>query len=527
MEARSIVASSSEKAKKKANIQLSLDTGFWEATCNSVSDCLETVQRVLPSPLFLASVTSVLRDADSNSGIQKKALRLFTGRVCDIEPDSPEAGLFLEMVPDLVHFTGVSNNAQSDEDGIVFRQHISMQQAGLIALEQLARSLCLKADLVRRKEMASTFIPSLRMVTDLIGKIATRLSKDVDDSAGSQLISSSALCASTLIKILGARSLPLLPKLISPMMSCLTSVNVAISSSSLNNDEQSELSDAWKLLQLSILQTLMSMTQTIPQFLSPYLKDILSLSALPSPSLRSDIGDEASTVFTMTVELERALATKMPPRQLIPACCKAIVQIQHTNENECQALLSILKSSVESAPRSDLSPVVDKTLNALTTVYSLNEGNEFISNELMESANAVLIAMVMKLSEAQLRHLYARLREWRGDLDVSTTEGKASACRRYAFWSLSAALSRALRSIFLPCLSSVISDTTDELVRTNPGCIVLPNTCMISTRLHIFLQLFLFFIVCRFYREGICCVQIVHHWNQEVAWWQEKTQAFR
>ena len=36
--------------------------------------------------------------------------------------------------------------------------------------------------------------------------------------------------------------------------------------------------------------------------------------------------------------------------------------------------------------------------------------------------------------------------------------------RRYAFWSLSAELSKNLRSIFLPCLISVITDVIDELV---------------------------------------------------------------
>ena len=85
--------------------------------------------------------------------------------------------------------------------------------------------------------------------------------------------------------------------------------------------------------------------------------------------------------------------------------------------------------------------------------------------------------MVMKLSEAQLRPLYARLREWKGigglddgehdekqTFSPSSVLSSLGVTRRYAFWSLSAALGKELRSIFLPLLTSVISDVVDELV---------------------------------------------------------------
>ena len=77
-------------------------------------------------------------------------------------------------------------------------------------------------------------------------------------------------------------------------------------------------------------------------------------------------------------------------------------------------------------------------------------------------ANNCFLSLVMKLSEAQLRPLYARLREWRGDIGDSST-GVSSTARRHAFWSLSAELSKSLRSIFLPCLTSVLPDVIDEL----------------------------------------------------------------
>lgn len=81
---------------------------------------------------------------------------------------------------------------------------------------------------------------------------------------------------------------------------------------------------------------------------------------------------------------------------------------------------------------------------------------------MLQGANRCLLSLVMKMSEAQLRPLYARLREWRGDIEDGTKR-LVTSTRRHAFWSLSAELSKSLRSIFLPCLTSVLSDVLDEL----------------------------------------------------------------
>jgi len=80
---------------------------------------------------------------------------------------------------------------------------------------------------------------------------------------------------------------------------------------------------------------------------------------------------------------------------------------------------------------------------------------------IMEATDELILSLVMKLSEMQLRSLYRKFREWRGDLDESCP-GK-SGPRRRAFWRLSSALSKQLKSIFLSCLTTVFSDAVDEL----------------------------------------------------------------
>jgi len=48
-------------------------------------------------------------------------------------------------------------------------------------------------------------------------------------------------------------------------------------------------------------------------------------------------------------------------------------------------------------------------------------------------------------------------------VDDESSVGESLTIRRHAFWSLSAELSKSLRSIFLPCLTSVLPDVIDEL----------------------------------------------------------------
>ena len=137
--------------------------------------------------------------------------------------------------------------------------------------------------------------------------------------------------------------------------------------------------------------------------------------------------------------------------------------------------MNVMNIAVESSfVRSDLSPVIGKIVNGVLMAYGY-EGDDGDSSrpQMLQSANKCLLSLVMKLSEAQLRPLYARLREWRGDIEDKEA---VSSIRRYAFWSLSAELSKNLRSIFLPCLTSVITDVIDELVSSSSivtGCLLL------------------------------------------------------
>ncbi|KAL7543016.1 hypothetical protein ACHAXR_012507 [Thalassiosira sp. AJA248-18] len=446
----------------------SMEKRFWNAAPIATSECLEILQNLLPVPHFLASVSSALADDAIDTYIRKKSIRLLADRVAEVNSDSPEASLFLEMVPDLVEQVNVDRSTAADAEGTLalVRRTIVMQQGALIAIESFARSLYPSSETGKlAANAAAVFLPALASVTELLdntasswikanGKDGNVVSSGVVD-AECQLLSSSSLCVSTLVTKLKARCLPQLPAIIKPLVTSLKAVNVLLGGS---NDEASS---SGELLQISILKTLQPIAETLPQFLLPYLPLLFSNDALPSKSLRQGSGEGDHSVKAAVMQVETALATKVQIRQLIPALSQALSKNLRSdgseNWEEACSIINVMNIAVESSQRSDLSPIIGKIFNGLVMAYGY-EGDEFSRPEMLRSANKCLLSLVMKLSEAQLRPLYARLREWRGDIEDESSSG-----RRYAFWSLSAELSKSLRSIFLPCLTSVLTDVIDEL----------------------------------------------------------------
>ena len=470
-------------ARSSDNELLREEKEFWESVPGASEECLDLLQRVLPVPDYLASVTNLLHDEETEAPLFVRTAELLSERAAEIDPYSHEATLFLEVVPELVTMLRRSGSDDDVTEDTTSRHQVTIKQASLMAIERLAQALCLATGDERVfKKGSSVLLPAMKEVTALITSLSVNLINLADSSSSSQvemndgeiqLLSTAALCASTLVAVLRARCLPLLAKLVKPVISSLTSINSWLMKySDMKHRKSANLS------QLALLRTLVSVAETLPQFAVPYLGVLFAPSALPSRMLRSDDREDDVLVANMTERLDLALAKRTPARQIIPAASKAVALCLNegnggdgdssgdaTGWQEAKALLSILKASVECTSRAELTPVVGKLLNATLIAFKYG-GDKEGQQELLSAANKTLLALVLKLSEAQLRPLYARIREWRGDLDETDVDGddaQEAATKRYAFWSMSALLSKELRSIFLPCLSSVLGDAIKEL----------------------------------------------------------------
>ena len=380
-----------------------------ERTMDSIDEALSVIQHSLPIPAFLASTTSLIEDGE-NEGLRTKALRFLAERASGISSNAPEASLFLDLLPMIVGLTEV---VRDDDEGMM------MQQSAAIVIEQFARTFCLPASVSPRT--AKPFLDALSSFTSTLSRLALR--KNGREAIANQLACSLAVSVSTLVRLLKARCIPMLSKLVESLLSFLAD-------SMVHPGEVERYQN--KLLQVSMLRAMTSLTDNVPQFLIPHLDKLLSPSLLPSYT-------------TEEMDLVGSLARKVPARQLLPAVTRALKNCSTTSESS--ALLKLTNIAVEQMPRVEIGAVTGHVLNSILYCCE-KETTSF------DAIGNVLISLVMKLSENQLRPVYARLCAWRGDEDTS---------RKFAFWNLSAALSKELKSIFLPYLSTVVSDALGDL----------------------------------------------------------------
>ena len=451
---------------------------FWKAIHLASQDTMEILQRILPLHQFLACTTALLKEAEINHEFCKRALLLLSDRASAVK-DPAEILLYLETVPDLVDL--IRHNEQSDSYD---RRNTITQQTALMAIEHIAQSLPPNPIFQIANRMRSVCIPALEVVLNVITESCNKISKpELEDKEQNQsfnildgqLFGSAVICAGTLISILKQRCVPLLPGLLKPILQCFSHVNEMKKkrfpdqeSIKKATDENDNIYLTLKLLQRSILHTFSAVLDTLPNFFSPYLKTILSPSHLPSSSLRRSDHGEPDSVEILADEILSDMASKIPIRSLVPNLCDSIQKnFAEDDENEfkeIETLLKMLTESIKQASRLQLSPMINVVVGALTVIYDRTITGGPAQSNLITTTSECVLSLVMKISEAQLRPLYARLREWKGELDEGDDHTKLSVARRYAFWKMSATLSMQLKGIFLPCFSSVVLDAVKELV---------------------------------------------------------------
>jgi len=447
---------------------------LWSSLGEEVNIILLNLQRLLPAPHFLASVSSLMNNSNVEVDIQTRAILLLAERSTETDPSSPEATLFLDVLPELVKLSNprISKNTKSDS----YRRDSALCQSSYKAIDQFARSFGLAViDEKLSRKRAQAFMPAFQAVASCLSRVANSINFADDGNENNstsfhfttqtQTLTSAALCASSLVTLLKAKCLPLLPKVLKPLSRLLESSNSY--RIKYGKGEENDMMQSIRLIQLSTLRALVAVAENIPQFLIPYIEKLLAPEGLPATCLRAGDSDEDIAVSSMADRLDHAIGSRSPVRQLIPILNKATsncLRFGSTNEenwHESLFIFKILQLAIGKASRADLGPMAGKVINSLAQAYSF-QCNVVARCELLTAANKTMLTMVMKLSEAQLRPLYAKLRKWRGDLDVSHSDF-SDTLRRNAFWSLSAAMSKELRSIFLPCMGSVVGDIIKEL----------------------------------------------------------------
>jgi len=423
-----------------------------QCVLNIVNESREYLQGILPAHVFLASVSSLIQDGGT-SEIRARALRLVADRISTLDPASPEASLFEDVLPIALEIL----DADKKTEGALFEaEDLMVVQSALVAIEHIARAFAScrsEGDEPRSVLGFKYFLTSLQTCTKLLLSCESRHLKDGSSSLH-DLISSLALCTTTLIRVVGAPCLPFLPKLMKPLFALLSSSNSQLASGS---GSEGETRLRYRISQLSIMRALVAVIETVPQFVPPFLPDLLSTVTL-SESLRVIEKDSSVSVSEIAQRFDAALATRVAPRLLIPAAAKALQVCG--NPGEMRVLIAILKSSTEQASSSNIASQRNALVSSVTRALEY-DGSWEERSPVMNAACDLLDAVVLKLSEVQLRRVFDSIMSWRGELDPNDPEQAAT--RRIAFWTVTERLSKELRSLFLPCVTVVVDDMITEL----------------------------------------------------------------
>ena len=432
--------------------------GFLERIVEITSHALDGIQNSLPSHIFLAFVSSLVTEGETEE-LRARAVQLIADRSASLHLGKSESILFVEMIPPLLQLLGStkSDGVKQDSTGEFLLQSV------FAAIDSIGRNACLSLDSIvndRHFEIFSDALLKAASVIELKSHTTNSgLFLDIP-SESRQLVSSAALCASTAIKICGPRALPVLPKLIQPLLKFQLAASSFLKSSTNDNSvDKKELSQA-KMMQLAILRSLRSIIEKMPMLLKPYLVDIIKSFSGVLGSLHNDSFNYSQSIQMEMEALQNVMTSRIPARQLIPAASKSIMSTPNLDLN--LPTLLIITETITNSKSSDVSGMIGILLKTATYVFEQDVTQEGGHPAVMQATDELVLSLVMKLSEMQLRSLHRKVREWRGDLDESDPE--QSGPRRRAFWRLSSALSKQLKSIYLSCLTTVFSDAVEELV---------------------------------------------------------------
>jgi BP28CT (NUC211) domain len=426
-------------------------------TSDILGQTMNTVQKCLPPHVYLVFVTNLMKEGGTE--IRSRAVQTIAERSQSLPPESPEATLFLEMIPVLLET--INSCDQSDLETKLLRHSV------FLAIDCIGRKFCGSDN--KGKSYVRSFASVLSIAAESMwDEFESKKYNSFSDfpSDSRQLVSSAAICASTAAKICGQKAIPALPKLVPSLLEILSlSCDHGLSPS--QKEEIKERAD-WnqaRLVQLSILRALRTVITALPTMLKQYLVKLLNVVLRVPMRFQNDSINDHSALQNEQQKVVDAISSSIPLRQLIPAASLAISTIA-----DGKSLVSLLAISAQSVKQAKTAEVSSQTSLILKMAFHAFEQKTPTERDYVWGAtNDLVLCLVMKQSEVQFRRLYQKLLDWR-------SEGS----RNYAFWQLSSFLSKQLKSIFLPCLTMVFSDVTEHLVGAFGGFRGLLKHSMIS-----------------------------------------------
>ncbi|XP_014661393.1 PREDICTED: HEAT repeat-containing protein 1-like [Priapulus caudatus] len=288
---------------------------FHKALLHKAYDVLEKVNSLLPSEAFLSVIQGLM--GNERLSIRRKALELLNSRLHSQLYQQQaffkqeQVPVLLALVPELLAV------AQEQDSG---QEMAVNKQTALFSLKLLCRAL--------GDEHPDTFKKVLHAVIAIV----------TEAGLNAAVLASALLCLAELCSCLKAHTISSL----SVMMPKLLNV--------LSDAEQLASND---LLMLSSVTCLHKIVESVPNFLSPYMEEIIFRVSWLSSSEHGVNTHEAHLHIRLKA-LRHNLATTVAPRVLVPAITQGYTKLISTGKKAIGFLMSILSERLSSMSKDEL-----------------------------------------------------------------------------------------------------------------------------------------------------------------------------
>ncbi|KAM3592420.1 uncharacterized protein V6R79_018312 [Siganus canaliculatus] len=404
---------------------------FWRVLLNKAYDVLDKVNSLLPTDTFIVVVRGLM--GNELPSVRRKAMELLNNKLQHrTQWAEPQVRALLRLTDDLLSIVGRSH-AQVAE-GAEPEQAVNRQTA-LYSLKLLCRSF--------GGGHQEAMVPVLQRAVDIVTRPEEE--KNVTGSA--------LLCVAEVVATLRALAIPQLPRLMPAVLGALA-------------DRKELLTN--EIYLLSAVTALQRVAETLPNFISPYLQDttaqVCRLTRLveTSSSSSSSSSSCSSQLSSRVSSLRSTIATKLPPRVLLPAIAKSYSSMVLNKTDQLGALMSLLKEHISHMEKEVLSVHQSELTSFFLT--ALDFRSQHCQGDLQKTAQIeggvidCLLAMVMKLSEVTFRPLFFKLLDW------SKADRKQ---RLLTFYRLADLLAQRLRGLFVLFAGNLVKPVADLLRQTD------------------------------------------------------------
>uniref|UniRef100_A0A672RSF6 HEAT repeat-containing protein 1 n=1 Tax=Sinocyclocheilus grahami TaxID=75366 RepID=A0A672RSF6_SINGR len=388
---------------------------FWRALLSKSYDILDKVNALLPMDSFIMVMRGLM--GNQLASVRRKAMELLNNKLQQrTQWVEEQITVLLELIGVLLKIVGRRHGqvtAQEEEEELAINR-----QTALYSLKLLCRNF--------GAAHQEAFVPVLKKAVELVAN------KDEEKN----VMGSALLCVAEVTSTLKALAIPQLHSLLPAVLDTLKERKDL-----LNNE----------IYLLSAVTALQRVSETLQFSFESSHSSLVQLTSCPQLSVRLS-------------SLSATLATKVPPRVLIPTITKCYCTMVDAQQNRLGPLMIILKEHITRMEKDQLnnhqSELTSFFLSALDFRAQHCQGDLKKTGEIEGYVIDCLLVMVMKLSEVTFRPLFFKLFDW------SKMDG-ASKNRLLTYYRLADSIANKLKGLFVLFAGQLVKPISELLHQLN------------------------------------------------------------